>query len=112
MNLKTRNVPRKIHLKKGDKAIIISGKDKGTIGEVLKVYPKSGKIIVEGVNIKTKHLKPRGDQKGQVVKVPSPVFSSKAMYYSEDKKAPSKLGRKILEDGTKARFMKKFKETI
>ena len=64
------------------------------------------------LNIKTKHLKPRGDQKGQVVKVPSPVFSSKAMYYSEDKKAPSKLGRKILEDGTKARFMKKFKETI
>lgn len=113
MNIrKVKSVPNKVHLKKGDKAMIISGKDRGTVGEIIKVYPKTGQIIVEGVNVKTKHVKPQGEEKGQIVKVPRPIFSSKAMFYSEEKKAPTRLGKKLLKDGKKARFMKKFKETI
>ena len=99
---------RKMHLKTGDKAIILSGKDKGKIGEVTKVYPKTGKIIVEGVNIKTKHLK----NEKKIVRESFPIDGSNAMFYSTSHKAPTRLGRDFLKDGTKVRVMKKFKENI
>ena len=101
-------------VKKGDTVYVISGKDKGKTGKVLKVMPKIGKIIVSGVNLLTKHLKPspQNNNQGKVVKVPSPIYSSKAMLYSEKNGAPSRVGSKILKDGTKVRVLKKFEETV
>ena len=112
MKTKIKFIPNKIHVKKEDKVIVISGKDKGIISKVIKSFPKTGKIIVDGVNIKTKHIKSNKDLKGKIIKVASPIFSSKVMFYSEDNKSPTKLGRKLLTNGNKVRFMKKFKEII
>ena len=64
----------KIHVKTGDKVVIISGKDKGKQGKVLEVSPKEGKIIIEGCNLVTKHVKPHqmGEQ-GGIVKAEAPM---------------------------------------
>lgn len=64
-------------IKKSDIVLIISGKDKGKKGKVLKVLPKEEKIIVEGINLRKKHIRPkRSGEKGQVIEVPSPLHVS------------------------------------
>lgn len=113
MKTKIKFVPNRLHIKKDDTVQVISGKDKGTVGKVLITFPKKGKIVVEGVNIKTKHIKPsQQNPKGQIIKVPAPIFSCKVMFYSEKHKATSRLGKQILKDGTKVRVLKKFKNEI
>lgn len=108
-----KSVPNRVHLKKDDMAYILSGKDKGKIGKVLKVFPKLGKIMVDGVNIKTKHIKPsQQNQEGGIVKVPSPIFSSKAMLYSEKHGIRTRVYKKKLENGTKVRYIKKHDDII
>jgi large subunit ribosomal protein L24 len=103
-----RKMPAKHKIKKGDKVVILSGKDKKKIGEVARVFPKSGKVIVEGINVKVKHIKPQGDNKGKILKVPSPIDISNVMYYSERNKGASRFSVKILKDGSKTRYMRKF----
>lgn len=67
-----------MHIKKGDNVIILSGDDKGKTGKVVKAFPASHKIVVEGVNVVNKHERPRKQgQKGQVVKVAMPFDASK-----------------------------------
>ena len=70
----------KLHVKTGDMVMIISGKDKGKTGKILEVSPKEGKIIVEGCNIATKHVKPKtANEQGGLVKVEAPLYASKVM---------------------------------
>ena len=72
----------KMHVKTGDKVIIISGKDKGKEGKVLEVSPKEGKIIIEGCNMVTKHVKPRAmGQQGGIVKAEAPIYACKVQIY-------------------------------
>ena len=73
---------KKLHVKTGDTVIVISGDDKGKTGKVLEVSPKEGKVIVEGVNTATKHVKARkqGDQSG-IVKVDAPIYACKVQLY-------------------------------
>ncbi len=67
-----------MHIKKGDNVIILSGDDKGKTGKVVKAFPASNKIVVEGVNVVNKHERPRKQgQKGQVVKIAMPFDASK-----------------------------------
>lgn len=67
-----------MHVKKGDTVSILSGDDKGKTGKVLKVFPREGKIVVDGVNVVKKHERPRKEgQKGQVVERPMPMYASK-----------------------------------
>ena len=106
-------VPKKIHVKKGDTVYILSGKDKNKIGKIVEVIPKLGKVTVENVNLKTKHLKPsQTNPEGGIFKIPSPIFSSKVMLYSNENKARIKITKKILEDGSKVRYSKKYDEII
>ena len=72
----------KLHVKKGDTVVVVSGDDKGAKGEVLETSPKEGKVIVKGVNIVTRHVKPRkqGDQ-GGIVKVEGAMYASKVQLY-------------------------------
>ncbi len=72
----------KVHVKRDDTVIVISGNDKGKKGKVLEVAPKEGKVIVEGVNIVSRHLKPRkqGDQ-GGIIKVEGAMYADKVMPY-------------------------------
>ena len=115
-NLKS--VPRKLHIKTGDTVIVISGRskdllrnenstqtgDKGKIGKVLKVFPKTGKIIVEGVNIKKRHIKPNAmNPQGEVVEREMPIFSSKVMLWDETAGKPTRV-RKEIRDGKKVRI--------
>ncbi len=68
----------KLHVKKGDTVVVKSGNDKGKSGKVTRVYPKLGMVIVEGVNMRTKHQKPRkAGQAGQIVQKQHPIAASK-----------------------------------
>lgn len=114
-NLKS--VPKKLHVKTGDTVIVISGRskdllrnenstqtgDKGKIGKVLKVFPKTGKIIVEGVNIKKRHIKPNAmNPQGEVVEKEMPIFSSKVMLWDESAKKGTRV-RFEIKDNKKVR---------
>lgn len=104
---------KKIHVKKDDKVIVISGKDKGKKGKVLSANPKTGKVIVEGVNIATKHTKARRQgEAGGIIKQETPIYASKVMYYCDKCHSKARLGKLILEDGKKVRICKKCKEVI
>lgn len=103
----------KIHVKKDDKVFVLTGKDAGKTGKVLEVVSDKGRVIVEGVNMSTKHKKPRGrNQQGGIIHQESPVSSSNVMLVCSKCKRPSKVGRKILENGEKVRVCKACGEMI
>ena len=103
----------KVHVKTGDTVIVISGKDKGKKGQVLAVSPKEGKVIVEKVNIVSKHVKPRrmGEQ-GGIVKAEGAMYASKVQIVCPRCKKPTRIGHKINEDGTKNRICRKCGEIL
>ena len=97
----------KLHVKTGDMVMIISGKDKGKKGKVLEVSPKEGKVIVEGCNIATKHVKPRtATEQGGLVKVEAPMYASKVMLVCPKCGKATRVAHKIFEDGSKQRVCK------
>ena len=98
---------KKLHVKTGDTVVILSGKDKGKKGKVLEASPKEQKVIVEGLNIVTKHVKPRQmGQQGGIVKCEAPLYASKVMAVCPHCGKPTRLGHKIEDDGTKSRVCK------
>lgn len=108
---------KKVHVKKGDTVIILSGKDRYSLtkkkGKVLQVIPDKSMVLVEGVNMSTKHKKPRSQyQQGGIIHQESPVHSSNVMLVCEKCKSPTKVGKKILDNGQKARICKKCNEVI
>lgn len=94
----------KIH--KDDTVIVTTGKDKGKKGKVLKAYPLENKIVVEKVNVITKHLKRRGETAGQILKYEAPIDASNVMVLCPDTGKPSRVGYRI-ENGKKVRIVKK-----
>ncbi len=101
-----------MRIKKGDTVKVIAGKDKGKTGKVLKTFPKEDKVVVEKINIVTKHQKPKGPQNpGGITKVEAPIHVSNVMYFDEKSGKGTKLGYKI-EDGKKVRFKKSDNQTI
>lgn len=90
----------KIHVKKGDEVMIISGKDRGKKGKVLEISPSEGKVIVEGRNMVTKHVKPRRQgQMGGIVKAEGAIYACKVMPICPKCDKPTRVGHKI--DGDK-----------
>ncbi|MBI6874236.1 50S ribosomal protein L24 [Clostridium aciditolerans] len=103
----------KIHVRKKDTVMVISGKDKGKVGEVLAVMPKTGKVVVKGINVVTKHQKPnRANMQGGIIHKEAPIYSSKVMLYCDKCKSVTRISHKVLEDGTKVRVCKKCGETF
>nr|WP_174884173.1 50S ribosomal protein L24 [Merdimmobilis hominis] len=103
----------KLHVKKGDTVVILSGKDNGKQGKVLEVSPKEQKVIVEGCNMVTKHVKPRrAGENGGIVKAEGALYASKVMLVCPKCGKPTRLAHKILADGTKERLCKKCGETF
>jgi large subunit ribosomal protein L24 len=103
----------KVHVKKGDTVIVISGEDKGKKGKVLKVMPNEKKILVEGINIVTKHKKPNGQaQQGGIIHEEAPIYSSKVLLYCNTCGKGVRYGRKILDNGQKVRYCKVCGENI
>ena len=103
----------KLHVKKNDTVVVISGKDAGKTGEVLKVYPKTGKVLVQGVNIVKKHQKANRSQlESAIIEKEAAINSSKVMLYCNKCKSATRISNKVLEDGTKVRVCKKCGETF
>lgn len=97
----------KVHVKTGDTVVILSGKDKGKQGKVLAVSPKEGKVIVEGLNVVTKHVKPRSAQQpGGIVEAEAAMYASKVMAVCPKCGKPTRVAHKILDDGKKVRVCK------
>lgn len=102
-----------MHVKKGDTVQVISGRDKGKVGEIVRTLTKQSKVIVKGVNVKTKHQKPSQEgESGQIVTFEAPIHSSNVMLYSEKEKVASRVGYTFTEDGRKVRMLKKTGEII
>lgn len=95
-----------MHIKKDDTVFVITGKDKGKKGKVIKAMPKEGKVIVEGINLQTKHQKQTRTTASEIKHQEGPVDVSNVMFYDQKAKAPTKIGYKI-EGGSKKRVSKK-----
>ena len=101
------------HIKKDDKVIVIAGNDKGKKGKVLSVDHEAGRVIVEGVNIATKHKKPRrqGEQ-GGIIKQEAALNMSNVMHICKKCGKPTRIGYTVLKDGSKVRVCKKCNENF
>ena len=98
----------KLHVKKDDTVIVISGDDRGKKGKVLEVSPKEGKIIVKGINIVTRHVKPRKQgEVGGIVKVEGAMYASKVMLYCDKCDRGVRVKKAVGEDGKKVRLCAK-----
>jgi large subunit ribosomal protein L24 len=92
--------------KVGDTVLVTAGKDKGKKAQILKVMPKEEKVLVEGVNLYFKHIKPMNDQPGQRAHRPRPLPTAKIAIINGDGK-PDRIGYKVNKDGSKERVFKK-----
>lgn len=102
-----------MHVKSGDTVVVISGKDKGKTGKVMKVMPSVNKLVVEGVNMVTKHKKAAGPtQPGGILKYEGAIQASNVMLYCEKDKKGVRIGHNILADGRKVRVCKKCGEVL
>ena len=99
-------------IKKNDTVLIISGKDKGKQGKVLEAFPGEGRIMVEGINLRKKHQRPKkSGEKGQIVTLPGPVDVSNVKIICPKCKKPARIGYKV-EEKRKTRVCKKCKQEI
>jgi large subunit ribosomal protein L24 len=102
-----------LKIKKGDKVVVISGRDKGKQGKVLSTQPKTGKVVIEGINIVQRHTKPRTQRdEGGILKKEAAIQACKIMRLCPKCGRPTRTGVQILADGTRARQCKKCGETI
>ena len=103
----------KLYIKKDDKVVVISGKDKGKKGKVLVAEPKDGRVVVEKVNMVTKHEKPKGQGKpGGIVHQEAPIYASKVMLVCGKCSKATRIEFKLLENKSKVRVCKKCGETF
>lgn len=102
-----------VHVKTGDTVVVLSGKDRGKQGKVVAVSPKEGKLIVEGVNIVSKHVKPRkAGQEGGIVKTEGAMYASKVQLMCSHCGKRTRIAYKIMSDGKKRRSCKKCGEVL
>ena len=103
----------KMRIKKGDTVQVIAGKDKGMTGEVLRTLPYENRVIVQGVNLRTRHVKPTQEgESGRIITEEASVHASNVMLYSTSKKVASRVEVVVDKDGNKKRKLKKTGEII
>lgn len=94
-------------IKKGDTVLIIRGKDRGKVGKVIKVIPKENKVVIEGLNLVKKHVKPkRQGEKGKIIEIPRPIYVSNVKLICPNCQKPIRVKYKI-ENDKKYRYCKK-----
>ena len=97
-----------LHVKKGDEVVVINGKNRGKRGKVMQVSPKEGKVIVEGVNVVTKHVKPRQmGEPGGLIKAESALYADKVQLICPKCGKPTRVGHDVDKNGKKVRVCKK-----
>ena len=102
-----------IHVAKGDTVRVMRGDDKGKEGKVLQVYPKTGRVKVDGINIVKKHRKARrAEEQSGIIEMPAPIHHSNVMLLDPKSGAPTRVKARIDEDGTKERLAVKSGEAI
>ncbi len=105
--------PIKMKIRKGDTVQVINGKEKGKTGEVLKTFPAENRLIVQGVNLRTRHVKPTQEgESGRIVTEEASLHASNVMVYSTAKKVASRVELFVDKDGLKKRRLKKTGELI
>jgi large subunit ribosomal protein L24 len=99
-------------IKKGDRVVVTTGRDKGKKGEVLKVFPKENRALVTGINVVKRHQRQTAKVQGGIVNKESPVHLSNLAHVDPKSGDATRVGFKILGDGRKVRFAKKSGEVI
>lgn len=102
----------KLKIKKGDQVIVIAGKNKGAKGSVLEVIPDARRVVVQGVNIIKKHVKPSATGGGGIETKEAPIHVSNVALSDPKTGKPSRVGYKLLKDGRKVRVARKSGETV
>ena len=102
-----------LSVKREDIVLVLTGKNKSKRGRVISVIPSTRKLVVEGVNVKKKHMKPNKQyQQGGIIEKEAPVYVSNVMLVCPKCDKPTRIGNKVLEDGRKLRVCKKCKEVM
>ena len=101
-----------MNLKVGDKVVVISGKDKGKEGKITTILRKENKVVVEGINIVKKHVKPNGQNAGSIVEVEAPIHASNVMIVDPKTGKPTRIGHSVDKKGKKVRVSKKSNESL
>jgi len=99
-------------IRKGDRVIVTTGRDKGKKGEVLKMYPAENRALVSGVNVVKRHQRPTQRQQGGIVSKEAPIDLSNLAHVDPKSGGPTRIGFKVLGDGRKVRFARKSGEVI
>jgi len=102
----------KLKIKKGDRVVVLAGRDKGKRGEVLQVIPSENRALVEGVNIVRRHQKQSAQQEGGIVAKETPIHISNIGLEDPADGSPTRVGYKFMDDGRKVRFAKRSGEAI
>lgn len=101
-----------MNFKTGDKVVVIAGKDKGKEGSVTKVLRAENKVVVEGINVAKKHIKPNGQTAGSIVEVELPIHASNVMIIDPKTKKGTRIGHTVDKNGKKIRVSKKSNSNI
>jgi large subunit ribosomal protein L24 len=105
-------MPTKLKIKKGDKVVVLAGRDKGKRGEILKVFPTENRAVVRGINVVRRHQKQSASQEGGIIAKEGPIHISNIAIEDPKDGEPSRIGYRILDDGRKVRFAKRSGEVI
>jgi large subunit ribosomal protein L24 len=102
----------KFKIRKGDKVVVRTGRDKGKVGEVLRVFPEDNRALVQGVNVVRRHQKQAPGKEGGIVSKEMPIHISNIALRDPKDGKPVRVGYKVLKDGKKVRFARKSVEVI
>jgi large subunit ribosomal protein L24 len=105
-------MPAKLKIKKGDRVVVLTGRSKGVVGDVLKVMPKENRAIVQGVNVVKRHTRPAAGMAGGIVEKEAPIHVSNLAHVDPESGRATRVGFKTLSDGRKVRFAKRSGEVI
>jgi large subunit ribosomal protein L24 len=103
----------KVHVKKGDMVLVIAGRDRGKKGKVLRVFPAKNRVLVEGVNLIKKHMRPTPElQQGGIITREAPLHASNVQLVCSRCGKPARTGKKLLADGRSVRYCHRCGETL
>jgi large subunit ribosomal protein L24 len=103
---------KKFKIKKGDSVVVISGRDRGKRGEVMRVMRKEDRLVVQGLNMIKRHTRPSAGHPGGIVDKEASIHVSNVAHVDPASSRPTRIGYKVLEDGRKVRFAKRSGEVI
>ncbi len=98
--------------KKGDKVIVLTGKDRGKTGDIVKAIPQEGRVIVQGINMMRRHTRPSASEAGGIVEKEASIHVSNVAIVDPKENVATRVGFRMLDDGTKVRFAKRSGEVI